>query len=413
MVAFYTPPTAVGSPFNVVIGNNYISSNSSTVDNISVSSTYNYFQGIVTAASSLIDGNLISGISKTTSSGSGTITSVSGTTTFVQFFGASISKMTNNILTRGSENIDAYVNNGTSLPQIVVDNIFDSPFIDALATNISLDAGTLVGSNYSRNINQTSSISISLMDYARYTAGGSGLYSQLGTLNPDSTGPAYPEFVSSIDKTVILASSTSNFSVNRITNGTAGSEYTWIQLNTELVAAPHGFNFAVTVPLDYLLPTDVKIVTAILGVGLNEIGAAQLAQLSEATNQISLSLVQYGQTSNVSDVLANLQMSYGIPLDASVVNTNSFTVIVYEGNAGDSDLTGVSQYVVVHEAAIMNSTQYCTVTPTAGSLMTGPGGGYKISVEVDMCFNAIGNILVPTPGSVNWYLSPIVVQYRW
>src|ERR1019366_1135316 len=117
MVAFYTPPTAVGSPFNVVIGNNYISSNSSTVDNINVSSTYNYFQGIVTAASSLIDGNLISGISKTTSSGSGTITSVSGTTTFVQFFGASISKMTNNILTRGSENIDAYVNNGTSLPQ--------------------------------------------------------------------------------------------------------------------------------------------------------------------------------------------------------------------------------------------------------------------------------------------------------
>ena len=162
-----------------------------------------------------------------------------------------------------------------------------------------------------------------------------------------------------------------------------------------------------------LFRSDVKIVTAILGVGLNEIGAAQLAQLSEATNQISLSLVQYGQTSNVSDVLANLQMSYGIPLDASVVNTNSFTVIVYEGNAGDSDLTGVSQYVVVHEAAIMNSTQYCTVTPTAGSLMTGPGGGYKISVEVDMCFNAIGNILVPTPGSVNWYLSPIVVQYRW
>src|ERR1019366_2545886 len=143
------------------------------------------------------------------------------------------------------------------------------------------------------NINQTSSISISLMDYARYTAGGSGLYSQLGTLNLDSAVAAYPEFVSSIDKTVILASSTSNFSVNRITNGTAGSEYTWIQLNTELVAAPHGFNFAVTVPLDYLLPTDVKIVTAILGVGLNEIGAAQLAQLSEATNQISLSLVQY------------------------------------------------------------------------------------------------------------------------
>jgi hypothetical protein len=249
------------------------------------------------------------------------------------------------------------------------------------------------------------------MDYARYLAGGAGTYSAQAYGNADMTGPAFPTWVSVVDKTVPNPTTESIFAINRVTNGGVGSEYTWIQANTYEInptLTTAGLAFAATIPLDYLLPNDVKIVQVVLGVGLNEIGAGVLNQINQTTNQVSLSLIQYGATVNVSDVLANIQMIDNIPMDNSVVTVDSFTVIVYDNNHGDSG----PGYNIVKESDILNSTQYCTITPTYGSLMTGPGAGYKMTVEVDMVFNISGSNLA-LPQFVNWLLSPIVVQYRW
>lgn len=393
---------------NAFIANNFIASSTSTSNN-STTVPYNYFQCIVADGyyATAIN-NMMSGIASTTTSGINTITNT-GNTAFIQMNGQAIVKATGNTMIRGTKTITAYVYNNTSQRQIVVDNVFDSTTVDGAAT--VLDFGTLAGSTYSRNINQSAFLSISLMDYARYMAGGTGIYSTPTFPNSDLTGPTFPQWTSVIDKTVPNpTTSDSAFAINRISDGTsAGSEYTWIQLKTYDMNAPNGVQVGFTIPLDYVLPTDVKIVAVILGAGLNEIGAATLNQTGGQTaNQISLNLVQYAPTRNVSDVLANVEMIFNIPVDTSIANIDSYTLIVYNANAGDNG----PGYAIIKESDITGSTQYCTISPTPGSLITGPGGQYKIAVEVNMNFAATGSTL-DLPQSINWFLSPIVVRYQW
>jgi len=402
-------PLASSSFNNCMISANQIESISITTNNTSLT-TYYYFIGISVDSSCFITGNkMLLPVSLSTPSISGTITN-GGTTTLIQTNGVSSSIITKNVLQRVGT-VQAYINNTSTAVQTIVDNFFDQPTVDG--TNTTLVLGLVSGSSYSRNINQTASISISLMDYSKYQAGGYGSYSvPTGYIfsGATDTGPAWSQPISLSDKTVPGVSDESVFSVGRATseNLFAGSQYTQIQIYTQQYNAPE-LNFSATVPLDYLLPNDVKIINATLGVWLSEIGAGALAQTNGQANQITLALVQYKNstgTSNILDVKNNIFVGGTFYFDTAIADVYTFTTIVFDTNAGVDGPT----YQTVTENTIKNATQYCTVTPPAGSLVA--GAGYKMSAEVNLNFNVQGNALA-LPQYVNWLLSPIVIQYRW
>ena len=422
-----------GTVTNVLISGNCIN-NTTATNNASATVTYNYFQAIVSDAYAIIDDNIAAGIASTTAFGSGTLPNPNSNLTVFILLNAFISKVTHNSLTRGATTISAYVYSNSTMPQIVVDNYFDSHTIDG--TSISLDATTLAGSNYSRNINQTASISISLMDYAKYIAsGGTGDYSEgnvntLGGVIPmlsnSNTGPAAIQTFEYADLTVPNSPSSTNGAlyIRRVPSffGLEGSDYTWITVTLlETATTSPTINFSSTLPLDYLLPNDVKIVSATIGALFNNQGIGGLVATAALgatakSNQLSLSLVQYINTTNntlingtsnpntVLDVANNVVIGSRTALDKTINNIFDYTTIIYEDGAGPPTPT----YQVITVEQMTSATQYCSVIPPYGSLVS--GAGYKISVEVNL------NFVVNSSGSevlLSWYLSPIVVQYRW
>lgn len=379
---------------NVTISRNVIERGLDLIINTNTTVGYYYTSAIAVNTSCLIESNQISGSGNNTSP----IVYIAG--------GSSI--VSQNILSRNST-VSAYISVSNANDQIIKNNYFDSATVDSVNTNIV--SGLTNTSTYVGNINQTGFYAASLLDYAPFIASsGTGSYSIPGGLSGSLTGPTSPNYTLYSDPTVSAGSST--FQINRAL-GTPGAGTTYVWIFDFLTTNSLKRNFNVSIPIDGLLPSGVKIVSATLGVYLQANGGSSpLVMNSQVDNQISLYLVSDLQTKsstqNAADILQNVSLanSFQPAFDASTNIIDSYTVIVDNTGAGTSG----SNYKVVSLSTITTATQYCTITPTLGQFVTGQG--YRIYAEVDMNYwiNATAS---PFQTTLNWYLSPIVIQYQW
>lgn len=172
---------------NCIIEGNAIDSGIFSADG-TTTTTYTYPSLLFTTADCKIIGNNFNGV-----------TSNSGTSVMVDIQNASC-EITKNYFIRGSNNILAYVRNTGTYDQVIVDNIFDNPFVNNV--NEELVTGLTVTSIYRGNKNQTGYLGL---DKAPYV-----VFQQITPpiLDPNQVTAVYGQISSSsYEATLLLAKS--------------------------------------------------------------------------------------------------------------------------------------------------------------------------------------------------------------
>lgn len=361
---------------------------------------YNYNIGIRCDASATIMGNIIRGVG-----GSPGMIALGGDSN-----GGPTIYCNNNTLIRGTSTISGYVSsifsNGTN-KVVVTNNIFDQPTIDG--SNTAVANNFPVPWVFYQNINQSSNMVVTLPDTKFYLPNTDGIFTgggPSGVAGRTTTGPAYGATTIHED---------SNMRVGRIISQSpwqAGSNYIYVQSPPNSPgASPTQNNISFTVPLDTYLPHNVTILNVgvgiflrvLAGTGLNTgLGASSVPfnmctlNLIVSCNNASAGASPHG----ILDVASNIFFGGGtFSQDDTICLRNAFTIGV-----ANSDFSS-SGYNQVQQTEITTATQYASITPTA-TLVTGQG--YKLHLEV-----SLGWQIADTSSQVAWYLSPILVNYRW
>lgn len=416
--------------FNVLVAGNVIQAGNATLSSGGGVASYLYSSAFMTiGVTTTLQDNVFSGV------GNGSTSPGGGTNNMLNIYGA-LCKITGNSLVRGSQALASYIMNSTQtifggLDLYVVGNIFDYSTIDGLniyplgppiSSYALLAGGLTTTSTYIQNINQTNTTTIALTDYVNYQS-----FANISGVLAPSDGPAVPEIFENtvgINNAIVADPSITgvNVQVLRASTGTAsnvGASY--LQIYTP-ANSPILANFiSMTFPIDTTLPVGVKIVSAQMGVWLQDTPGVFPTNLNtnlDNHNQITLALVAYNntQTSNgyangILDVFHNITQSGGYVNDNAVAASNTFTVIITSGTPSSTPT-----YSKVTETEIANATQYCTITPNYGTYAT--GNNYRITAEVNINYFP-GTYLPPLPvtipnsGPFNFVLSPIVITYRW
>jgi hypothetical protein len=362
--------------------------------------SFQYTVGIKCEASANIYGNIIGNIINTTNP----MVFLGGTST-----GGPTIRFQNNTLNRKGSTVSAYVQaaNSNAINTVTItNNTFDLPTIDGVSTAVGLNIPPAWA--FHTNINQTAYLAISPTDYVNYAQ--LGIF-QSNTNNSNTAGGARPA-------DAIFVDTTNKYMVARFIPwinlfpppgfGPAAQYMTVSDYDCTAGAASRNYSF--TVPLDNALPIGVKIISVNMGIWL-QTNVATLDIGADINNQYTLSLIPFNPTATsnsahgVADVKSNLSF-FGGPNDiseniAALLQSTFFVGGSTTANERQiSDLTSATQYMTISASQI---------APLQSTFTT--DGNHRIAATFDLNY-------VRTGGStsahfVTWYLSPIVVQYRW
>ena len=368
-------------------------------------SSYQYVAGIKCESSANIFGNTIVNIINAANP----MILLGGTST-----GGPIIKCHNNVLNRNGSTVSAYVQamNGNAINSVsITSNVFDDPTIDGSSTATGLNIPALWA--FHSNVNQTAYLSISASDYTNYvgvaTVGGVSYKT-----NSNTSGGARPA-------DVIYDDTTNHFRVTRLVPYISflpppgfgpGAQYMSVS-DYDCTGSPGSIgerNYSFTIPLDYSLPMGVKIISVTMGIFL-QLNVATLDIGAGVNNQYTLSLIPFNPTATsnsangVADVKNNLSFLGGVSDNSenigAILQSSFFVGGSTTANERQvADLTGSTQYMNITSTQI--STQQAAYTVD---------GKHRIAATFDLNYLRSGG--TTNAHFVNWYLSPIVVQYRW
>lgn len=307
-----------------------------------------------------------------------------------------------NILNREGATIQAYILGTLSTATnsvSIVDNMFDSPFIDSSNTLETVGVNIPSFWTFRNNVNQTGYAAISLTDHK--------VYSKASTAFVNTSTPTYPS-------EYILLDTTNNFSITRLNTNPSVTPFIsdgqyLIVSDFDASLGPNIRDFAATIPISTILPSGTKIIQAEIGIWLQESGVATLDTASNSgyCNAASLSLISYNTTNTsnntthgIADIKSNLSIGAGV--DDLSKNTQLYA----------SMIVGSSSPGTISEAALIANTQYLTITssaisPSQTAFITRES--HRISATIDLTYKRLGT----GTGTIKWYLSPVVVKYRW
>lgn len=326
--------------------------------------------------------------------------------------GGPIIKCHSNVLNRNGSIVGAYVQamSSSAINSVsITDNVFDDPTIDGSNTNTGLNIPSTWA--FHSNVNQTAYLSISATDYNNYigvaTVGGVSYKT-----NSNTSGGARPA-------DVVYDDTVNHFRVTRIVPYVAflpppgfgpGAQYMEVADYDCSGSTIGERNYSFTVPLDYGLPLGVKIISVTMGVYL-QLNVATLDIGSNVSNQYTLSLIPFNPTATsnsangVADVKNNLSFLGGV-FDFSENSSALLQSTFFVGGSTTSnqrqvsDLTGATQYMTITSTQIAPQQAAFTVD-----------GKHRIAATFDLNYLRSGGST--SAHFVNWYLSPVVVQYRW
>ena len=398
------------SDFNItqsVINDNIIDSRTWLESVGFVYNTFNYAIGIKCENSANIINNTIDRPGR-----SSTMILLGGTAS-----GGPIIRCNGNILSRGSTIIAAYFQgiNNTAINNVnITGNTLDSPTIDGSTTTVGINISPYW--TFHTNVNQTAYLSISATDYQNYasslglsnenTASGAvGAGGGQGTFGTDYNGAFYIDSSNGFQVARVVGS----LSFGLGTSYGPAAEYMIVSDYTYVPAAGER-NYSFTVPLDHGLPMGAKIISVTMGIYLTQNGAT--LDISAGTNnQYTLSLIPYLPTATansangVADVKSNIRLLGGITDEAlNIFGLLQSTFFVGSSTTSNqrqiSDLTSATQYMTITAAQTSANQQWYTVD-----------GLHRIAATFDFNYKRMGG--TTAAHFVTWYLSPIVVQYRW
>jgi hypothetical protein len=300
-----------------------------------------------------------------------------------------------NKLYRGAPNTwSSYIDGAsgvfTNAKHIITENFFDQSTVDSMGFNFNVIANLSAIAIAHTNVNQTGYLALSLLDYARYitVSGGSAGFS--------TTGPAAQNIS-------LFSDNTSGVFMTRQNGAFLTSSSSYIQVANSSSATNTLHDISFTLPLDDILPAGVKIVSANLGLWIAQVSGLDVS--SDTNNQITLWINAYKPTATtgnptfgVADVLANTSGGF---TDNTISASTSFTTIISTVPSSGSN------YQKVLQSATNASTQYCLASTGASAASFVVGNNYRIAVTVDI------NWKNQASTAISWWLSPIVVTYRW
>jgi hypothetical protein len=383
-----------------IISGNLISQN--TYTNLGGSTTiYTYNDGILSWHFSTISNNRIVGFSSVG----------------IQLINPG-STVTGNSIHRQASSITAFIHGGSntvSNPQhMITGNFLDSTTIDGSNINTIIFIGPV--SSASNNTNQVGYSTVSLTDYRTYIAP-SPSSPDSSTTNVSAGSTAYPSSNIFYDGTtqVQVWRMPSTIAADKPLFPTSG----YLIVGENATGSLTERNFSITVPLDTQLPSNVKVLSATLGVYLTNNGASTVLDISadanHAKNRISLTLVPY-QVYTTSSVLANsivdvknaTSLGYPSGIIPSLIDNDfaallgNYTKTIYVGGSSSGN--------VYTEAQLLGATQYVTVSIPLGSQsgLTTTGQNYRLAASVDLNWK-----MSNAAYGVAWNLSPILLTYQW
>jgi len=369
-----------------------------------VITSYEYTVGIKCENSANIHGNTMGNVVNNVAS---PMVLLGGNST-----GGPIIRFTNNVLNRSGVTISAYVQamDNTAINNVTItNNTFDSPTVNG--TNINVGLNIPAAWAFHSNINQTAYLSISPADYQNYIGTGSFGASSYPKNKSVSSGARPAD--------VVYDDTTNKFRVTRLVPYVSffpppgfgpGAQYIVVS-DYDCTAGVGSRDYSFSIPLDYALPQGVKIISVEMGVWMTA-ATATLDIGTDVNNQFTLSLIPFGPTATtnnathgVADVKNNLQIG-GNVLDLSEDSVSLLQSSYYvAGAAGPgvttvANLTGATQYMTISSGQIAPFQNAYTID-----------GNHRIAATFDLNYLRTGG--TTNAHYINWYLSPIVVKYRW
>ena len=332
--------------------------------------------------------------------------------------GGPIIRFTENILSRGNTIIAAYIqagNNAATNNVVVTNNTFDNPTIDGSSINLALNFPRAW--TYHTNVNQTGYLSVSAADYSNYTSSAGFPNSNIGS-GAVAAGSGFIE-AGPTNNGALLLDTGAKFVAGRVVPfisffpppsfGVTASYMKVSDYDGSGTIAQRDYSFSV--PIDTSIPIGCKIVAVTVGVYIVKSGASTLDISANTNNQYTLTLIPYAPTSSsqsaqgVADVAANLFFP-GQVSDFSIDFTGFLQSTFFVGSSVASNQTTI--------AALTTSTQYAQVTEaqtTTVQQQLTVDGLHKIAVCFDLNYKRSGGS--GASDVLTWYISPVVVQYRW
>ena len=377
-----------------IINDNIIDSRTS-LESIGLStSNFTYAVGIKCENSANIHNNIMDRPGR-----SSTMIQLGGSST-----GGPIIKCSGNLLSRGSVIIAAYVQgvSGAINDVTITGNTFDSPTIDGTTTTVGVNIP--VPWTFNTNVNQTAYLAVGPTDHVNYA-------NSSGGFNSNTNSGALPANIIYTDSTT--------FTVKRYTPSFFGStasdsQYLLITENGSETAVERNYSF--TVPLDYSLPPGVKIISTTIGIYLQTTGVATLDTTSNVSNQITQTLVAYNPTATSNSVngIADVQNNLSVGFDKSIATQLVSTLFVGGSVVAPTIIAGIIYAGETTTSSLTSTTNY---TPCPAVLIS----PYQNSFTVDsnhrivaaFDFNYKRSVCSSASDTLTFYISPIVVQYRW
>jgi hypothetical protein len=217
----------------------------------------------------------------------------------------------------------------------------------------------------------------------------------------------------------IIYTDSTTFTVKRYTPSFFGStasdsQYLLITENGSVAAGERNYSF--TVPLDYSLPPGVKIISTTIGIYLQTTGVATLDTTSNVSNQITQTLVAYNPTATSNSVngIADVQNNLSVGFDKSIATQLVSTLFVGGSVVAPTIIAGIIYAGETTTSSLTSTTNY---TPCPAVLIS----PYQNSFTVDsnhrivaaFDFNYKRSVCSSASDTLTFYISPIVVQYRW
>ncbi len=357
--------------------------------------SYQYTVGIKCESSANIYGNTINSVINT----AGVPMILLGGTSS----GGPVIKCNNNVLNRNGSTIGAYVQamNSNAINSVTItNNTFDSPTVDGSSTVVGLNIPSAW--TFHTNVNQTVYLAVSAADLQNYsTIEDSSAYKT----NPNTASGARPA-------NIIYENTSTGFRVSRVLNAdflshSYGPSSQYVQASDydgSITVDERQYSF--TVPLDYVLPQGVKIISATMGIYLEAFGVS-LDVGGSVNNQFTMSLIAYKptSTSNSANGIADVKNNLGaVGLDFSINQILQSSYYV-----ASSPAVGA-----VTISALQTNTNYMNITSSQTSPVQTAftvDGQHRIVATFDLNYKR--NTTAGSNTYLIWLMSPIVIQYRW
>ena len=381
-----------------------------------VTTTFNYDNGIYSQHDANICNNTISGLTATLF----LLLNPIGIQINPAFSTSASSNIHHNKLYRLSSVWTAYIDadatgSGHTLAgSIITNNFFDQITPDNVhLENQIINANSL--SNIHDNTNQTVSTGFSLADAAYNYSGNSGGPSAVVPGAFTNIGPANSYRPLDVD----IANSVIFFRYSQSGGVVPTSTYTGIIDVGTSPAAERNFTF--TIPLTDHLPPGVKVLSAAIGVWVQNFGAATFAIGPPGTqNAFTLSLTSYndnltsGSAAGITDVKSNIAPNFP---PSSADSTTGFDGSFRTGTSFLETLliniptTSGTGYRVVDPIIAAGATQFVIVNTPNPPVDFTTGYNYRLNATFDVNFLRSGG--TTTGDSIIMYFSPVLVTYRW